>query len=78
MKNSVFRDVAPCLLRTDVSEGRFASNFRVERISELTTTLAVTGQLNHIEKKNLKMEARSSSETSVVTRPTQGNRARYP
>jgi hypothetical protein len=31
------------LVRTDVSEERIASTIRVERISELGTTLAVTG-----------------------------------
>jgi hypothetical protein len=42
MKNGVFCDVTPCLVRTDVSEELSASIFRVTRIGELGTTLAVT------------------------------------
>jgi hypothetical protein len=43
MKNAVFLDVTLCgLVRTDVSDERIASIIRVERISELETSAAVT------------------------------------
>jgi hypothetical protein len=42
VKNDVFWDVTPCVVRTDVSEELSASYLRVTRIGELGTTLAVT------------------------------------
>jgi hypothetical protein len=42
MKNAVFWDVTPCIVRTDVSEELSAPNNRMTRTGELGTTLAVT------------------------------------
>jgi hypothetical protein len=43
MKNVIFWDLMPwALVRTNVSEERIASIIKVERISELGTTLAAT------------------------------------
>jgi hypothetical protein len=42
MKNGVFWDVTPSLVRTDVSEELSVSLIKVARIGELRTTLAVT------------------------------------
>jgi nitrate reductase beta subunit len=65
------------LVRSDVSEEPVACITRAKRIRELGTTLAVTGRLNHSEKKassqilyNLKMEATLPPETAVLTRST--------
>jgi hypothetical protein len=52
------------LVRTVVSEELSASLFRVKRIAELGTALAVT---------TLMEEALSSSDTSIITRATQRN-----
>jgi hypothetical protein len=49
------------LLRTDDSEERIASMFRLDRISELETELILSALI---------MDAISSSETSVLTRAT--------
>jgi hypothetical protein len=40
------------IVRSDVSDERVASIFRVERINTLGTTSAVTVRLNHTTKKN--------------------------
>jgi hypothetical protein len=36
------------IVRTDISEEHVASNFKVDRICELGTTLAVTSRLNQL------------------------------
>jgi hypothetical protein len=63
------------LLRTDVSEEHVAFNFRVERTSDLRTTLATTRQTDVVPSSlilsALKMEARHSSELSVLKITTQ-------
>jgi hypothetical protein len=74
----ILRPVA--LVRTDVSEERSSSIFRVTRIGELGTALAVN---SNRRKANvvpslailvtLMMEALSSSQSSVFTRATQRN-----
>jgi hypothetical protein len=51
MKNGVFWDVTPCLVRTDVSEKLNASFIRVTRIGELGTTLAVTSNRRTLRRK---------------------------
>jgi hypothetical protein len=54
MKNAVFwmlRGVA--LVRTDVSEECSASNFRVTRINELGTSLAVTSNRNTLRRNTI-------------------------
>jgi hypothetical protein len=43
--SGLWRRVA--LVRTDVSEERVASIFRVDRISELETAFAITSRLKH-------------------------------
>jgi hypothetical protein len=61
-----------CLIRTDISEERVASIFRVERIREVGTTLAVSSRLAIPSSRivsTVKIEATLSSETSVLTRP---------
>jgi hypothetical protein len=55
------------LVRIDDSEKLSASFFRVTKISELGTTLAVTSN------RRMMKEALSSFETSVLTRATQHN-----
>jgi hypothetical protein len=57
------------LARIDVSEEHVASIFRVERISELGTTLQWPLRIFS----TLKIEATCSSETTVLTRPTRHN-----
>jgi acyl-ACP thioesterase len=60
------------LVRTDVSEERIASIFRVKRISKLGTMLAVTSnctmlqRINHYKRK----EAIGSPEKLVLTKAT--------
>jgi hypothetical protein len=62
------------LVRTDVSEELSASFFRVTRIGELGTTLAVTSIVPTSPiLVTLMKEALSSSETSVLTRATWRN-----
>jgi hypothetical protein len=76
------------LVRTDVSEELIAFIIRVTRIGELGTTLAVTSSISSQRASvlvtvnvassspslvTLKMEAISSSETSVLTRATRRN-----
>jgi hypothetical protein len=56
-------------VRTDVSEELSASFFRVARIGELGTSLAVTSSPILVTL----MEALGSSETSVLTRATRRN-----
>jgi hypothetical protein len=65
------------LVRTDVSEKRVASIFRVQRIRYIRTTLAVAGSqpfanaaLRSRVLSTLKMKATPSSKTSVLTRTT--------
>jgi hypothetical protein len=48
------------VIRTDVSDERVASIFRVERISLISSSLILS---------TLKMEVKESFETSVLTRP---------
>jgi hypothetical protein len=57
------------LVRTDVSDQRVASNFKVERISELRTE-STESNPNSLFISNLKMKATRFSETFVLTRPT--------
>jgi hypothetical protein len=67
MKNAVLWDVAPCgFIRTDVSEECVAFIFRVDRISDLGT-LAANSKLLSTD------GGETFSETSVLTRPTQGS-----
>jgi hypothetical protein len=70
------------LVRTDKSEERIAYIIRVKGISELGTTLAVTGVLQLLVTANVPsslilftpmMESVRSSETSVLTRATRRN-----
>jgi hypothetical protein len=70
------------LVRTDVSEELSASFIRVTRIGELGTMLAVTSNRRTLRRNvvpsspilvTLMQEARSSSETSVLTRATWHN-----
>jgi demethoxyubiquinone hydroxylase (CLK1/Coq7/Cat5 family) len=68
------------LVRNDVSEERYASIIRVERIGELGAKLVVTGNRRILRRNSgnvvpsptilvsLMMEALRSSETSVLTR----------
>jgi hypothetical protein len=68
------------LVKIDISEKRIASVVRVEIISELGTTLAVTSKLKHTLTANvvysslilstLKSGAKFFSETSILTRTT--------
>jgi hypothetical protein len=62
------------LLRTDVSEKRFAFMPRAKRISGLGRALAVTSRADvapsSLILSTLKMEATRPSQTSVLTRPT--------
>jgi hypothetical protein len=58
------------LARTDVSEELGASFIGVTRIGELVTASAVPSSPNLV---TLMKEALSSSETSVLTRPTPRN-----
>jgi hypothetical protein len=60
------------LVKTDVSEELSASFITVTRIGELGTMLAVTSNRRTL-RVTLMKEARSSSETSVLTRATQRN-----
>jgi hypothetical protein len=60
------------LVRTDISEERRASFIRVTRIGELRATLAIVVTSSLILA-TLMTEALSSSETSVLTRPTRHN-----
>jgi hypothetical protein len=72
--SGMLRSVA--LVRTDVSEEHSASFIRVTRIGELRTTLAVTSNRCTLPSSPILvtlMEARSSSETSVLTRATLHN-----
>jgi hypothetical protein len=75
---------AVALVRTDVSDELSASFIRVTRIGELGTTLAVTGNRRTLRRTasvvpsspilvTLMKEARSSSETSILTRATRRN-----
>jgi hypothetical protein len=59
------------LVRTDVSEERFASVIRMTKIREVGTTLAVTSNRSTLRRNA--MEAIRSSETSVLTRATRRN-----
>jgi hypothetical protein len=64
------------LVRTDVSEELSASFIRATRIGELGTMLAVTRNWRTLRRNTnvtLMKEARSSSETSVLTRATRRN-----
>jgi hypothetical protein len=65
------------LLRTDVSEDLIAFIFRVEKIGQLGTTLAVTSNRSTLRSSQilvtLMMEAIPSSETSVLTRAARRN-----
>jgi hypothetical protein len=71
------------VVRTDVSEGLSASFFRVTRIGELGTTLAVTAISSQLVTASvvpgspilvtLKKEALSSSKKSVLTKATRRN-----
>jgi hypothetical protein len=72
MKTAIFWDVG--LVRTDVSEDRVSSIFRVERIRELGM-LAVTSRLNRSVKEQ--MQVACSSQTLVLTRPTQRHIPEY-
>jgi hypothetical protein len=62
------------LVRTDDSEERIASMIRVERMSELATTLAViknfANVLGSVISSTLKMEATRYSEEQMLTGPT--------
>jgi hypothetical protein len=58
--SGTWRRVGP--VRTDILDERIASNISVERIRELRTMSTATSKL---------IEAKSSSETSVLTGPTQ-------
>jgi hypothetical protein len=58
------------LVRADVSEERFVSNFRLKTISVLGTTIAVARSPILVA---LMMEAIRSSKTSVLTRATRCN-----
>jgi hypothetical protein len=59
------------LVRTDVSEERTASIFKVTRIGELGITLAVTSNRSTLRKSvhraTLMIEAICSSETSILS-----------
>jgi hypothetical protein len=55
MKNGVFCDVTPCLVRIDISVELSASNIRVTRIGELGTLAITSNQSN------------SSQHTSVIS-----------
>jgi hypothetical protein len=67
------------LVRTDVSKELSAYIIRVTRIDELGKTLAVTGNRRTLRRNTkyqyfaLRMEALSSSETSVPTKTTRRN-----
>jgi hypothetical protein len=61
------------LVRIGVSEELSASVFRVTRIGELGTTLAVTSNRRKLQRNTMMMEALSSSETAVLTRATWRN-----
>jgi hypothetical protein len=84
--SGILRSVA--FVRTDVSEELSASFIRVTRIGELGTTLAVTSNRRRSVRRllvtvnvvpsspilvTLMKEALSSSETSLLTRPTRRN-----
>jgi hypothetical protein len=79
VSSGMLRGVA--LVRTDVSQELSASFIRVTRIGELGTTLAVTSNRRKL-RRNLRSvlilvalmkEALRTSDTSVLTRPTQRN-----
>jgi hypothetical protein len=63
------------LVRTDVSEELSASILRMTGVGELETTLAVTANVvpSSLIRVTLRMEALSSSETSVLTRAARRN-----
>jgi hypothetical protein len=65
--SEIWRRVA--LVRTKVSEKRVASIIRVERMSELGRTLAVTSNWSSSIPSTLMTKAIRSSETSVLTGP---------
>jgi hypothetical protein len=70
LKNAVLWDVACVdLVRTDVSEEREASIFRVEKIHEPGTTLAIVSSRIL---SSLNMKATRSSEMSALTKPHGG------
>jgi hypothetical protein len=72
LSSGMLRHVA--LVRTNVSEELSASFFRVTRIGELGTTLAVTSIVpSSLILVTLMKEALSSSETSVLTKATRCN-----